>query len=197
MKIHAYQAFLTREAVTHNVMALRMNSNIIFIDSRVTDYSSLIAGLAEPAEVFILDAASDGLDQILAQLYGRADISALHLLSHGSKGTVNLTDAIGVLKHVVSLTSPDPVWYFVIESNQSIPTKANLTPGTPQTTLSADLSGTSPVHVGLVGYLTGDVDGSYAAGLGAQDLDLAQPSYFTNLVAGYPVLSLAQFGVYG
>ena len=47
-----------------------MSTNIVFIDSRVADYQSLIDALTEPAEVFVLDSESDGLDQIAARLQG-------------------------------------------------------------------------------------------------------------------------------
>jgi hypothetical protein len=103
-------------------------------------------------------------------------------------GAVGLTDAIGVLKHVVGLPTTDPVWKFANE------TEAN---PTAQSGISADLSGASPVHVGLVGYLSGDVDGSYAGGAGALDLDAMQSNYFEDLTSSTPGLSLAQFGVYG
>jgi hypothetical protein len=111
-----------------------------------------------------------------------------------ANGTVGLTDAIGVLKHVVGLTAPEPTWHFVSEADTSVPTKTTLTPGTPQATVTADLSGTSPVHVGLVGYLSGDVDGSYAGPAGALDLDVTQPGYIAALVASHPWLTVAQFG---
>jgi hypothetical protein len=54
------------------------------------------------------------------------------------------------------------------------------------------------VKVGLVGYLTGDVDGSYAGATGALDLDIIQSNYFTALVDvnRWLGLSLVQFGVY-
>lgn len=71
-----------------------MSSNIVFIDSRVTDYQTLIDNLAQPAEVFILDAGLNGLDQILARLQGRADIDALHIISHGSQGTLYLGSTV-------------------------------------------------------------------------------------------------------
>jgi hypothetical protein len=109
-------------------------------------------------------------------------------------GTVGLTDAIGVLKHVVGLAAPDPTWHFVNEADTSVPSKTTLSPGTPQATVTADLSGTSPVHVGLVGYLSGDVDGSYAGAAGALDLDVTQPAYIATLVASHPGLTAAQFG---
>ncbi len=103
-------------------------------------------------------------------------------------GTVGLTDAIGVLKHVVGLDAPDPAWKFVNETEAN--PSATSTPG-------IDLSGaTGPVHLGLVGYLTGDVDGSYAGASGAVDLDTIEPTYFTSLVDNNPGLNLTQFGIY-
>ena len=110
-------------------------------------------------------------------------------------GTVGLTDAIGVLKHVVGLTAPDPTWHFLNEADASVPGKANLNPGLPQSAVTADLSATSPVHVGLVAYLSGDVDGSYAGAVGAADLDVTQPGYFATLVGNHPELDLSQFGM--
>ena len=109
-------------------------------------------------------------------------------------GNVGLTDAIGVLKHVVGLTAPDPVWHFVNEADTSIPNKTNLNPGVLLNAINADLGNSSPAHVGLVGYLSGDVDGSYAGAVGALDLDITQPHYFQDLTTATG-LSLSQFGM--
>ncbi len=109
-------------------------------------------------------------------------------------GTVDLTDSIGVLKHVVGLTSPEPTWHFVNERDTSVPGKANLNPGVPLTTANADLGGGNPVHMGLVGYVSGDVDGSDGGLAGALDLDNTQTSYFQNLTTATG-LSLSQFGL--
>jgi cyclophilin family peptidyl-prolyl cis-trans isomerase len=112
---------------------------------------------------------------------------------YDGNGRVELTDAIGVLKHVVGLTAPDPAWRFVNELDTTVPSKTTLSPGLAQTSITASLSASSPVKVGLVGYLTGDVDGSYALG-GSSSLT---KTYFDTLVAAHPTeLSLAQFGVY-
>jgi len=110
-------------------------------------------------------------------------------------GTVGLTDAIGVLKHVVGLTAPDPTWHFVNEADLTIPAKTTLSPGVAPV-ITVDLSASSPVHVGLVGYLSGDVDGSYAGAAGALDLDAMQPGYIATLVGSHPGLTAAQFGVF-
>ena len=50
--------------------------------------------------------------------------------------------------------------------------------------------------MGLVGYIRGDVNGSYGGVAGAPDLDETQPEYFQNLTSETG-LSLSQFGVYG
>ena len=115
---------------------------------------------------------------------------------YDGNGAVQLTDAIGVLKHVVGLTAPQPIWHFVNELDATVPNKANLSPGQPQTSITANTSGGSPVHVGLVGYLSGDVDGSFAGAAAALDLDDLRSGYFTSLAAASG-LNLTQFGVYG
>jgi ABC-type uncharacterized transport system permease subunit len=109
-------------------------------------------------------------------------------------GTVGLTDAIGVLKHVVGLTAPQPAWHFLNETDVSVAGKATLSPGLAATTIHADMAGVAPVHTGLVGYLAGDVDGSYTGASGAGVLETA---YFQTLVAGSnSTLNLTQFGIY-
>lgn len=111
-------------------------------------------------------------------------------------GAVRLNDAIDLLRHVAGLPSPDPVWRFVNEIDASIPSRANLTPGVLAATVSVNLAGAAvQVHAGLVGILSGDIDGSFAGAQGSQDLDLLQPTYFTDLTRDHG-LTLAQFGVY-
>ncbi len=107
-------------------------------------------------------------------------------------GSVGLSDAIGVLKHVVGLSAPEPKWWFLNEADSTVPAKANVNPGTPQGSVTVGLGGAGPVHVGLVAYLSGDVDGSYVGG-GTQTL---APAYFQSLHASAG-LDLAQFGIYG
>ena len=112
-------------------------------------------------------------------------------------GVVQLTDAIGVLKHVVGLTSPEPSWQFVDERNLDVAaiTQSPLSPGQPPA-IAVDTTGAaSTMHVGLVGYIRGDVNGSYVGLVGVSDLDLTQPDYFLNLTLATG-LDLSQFGIY-
>ncbi len=110
---------------------------------------------------------------------------------YDGNGKVELSDAISVLKHVVGLAAPAPQWMFFNEVDSNVPGDANLNPGlVPALTIDSIM----PSHIGLVGVLRGDVDGSFA-GTGMPVLTDSR-AYFTDLVTAHPVLSLAQFGVY-
>jgi hypothetical protein len=120
-------------------------------------------------------------------------------------GVVELNDAIGVLKHVVGLTgtaTPTPTWKFVDEASDAVTAITGvggnpLRPGQPPA-ITLNLTGdAAAVQVKLVGYLRGDVDGSFAGATGALDLDEVQPGYFTALMLEQPALNLAQFGIHG
>src|SRR4028119_209201 len=65
------------------------NKQIIFVDSSVQDYQSLIQN-ADAAQIFILNENLSGLEQITHALAHQKDIKALHILSHGSDGILFL-----------------------------------------------------------------------------------------------------------
>ena len=168
---------------------------------------SLTASRAVPAESVITDAAVNLQDAIaiLKMIVGLDVNGAGKLLSpyqayaadFDGNGKVELSDAINVLKHVVGLTSPDPQWLFFNENvvPLDVTRGANLNPGSPPA-ISADSSVLGQLHVGLVGVLRGDVDGSFAGAAGSLNLDVLQPNYLHDL-ALQPGLNLSQFGVYG
>mgnify|MGYP006962393612 CR=1 FL=1 len=108
-----------------------------------------------------------------------------------ANGTVGLSDAIGVLRHVVGLSAPDVQWMFFDESDAGVPAVSPLNPGTAPS-ISASLPGADPVHLGLVGVVRGDVDGSYAGAVGAPQLD---SGYLDTVIANHQ-LNPAQFGIY-
>ena len=64
--------------------------NLVFIDSRVADYQTLIAGLSADTEWVLLEADKDGLLQMQAALAGYSDLDAIQIISHGSVGTLYL-----------------------------------------------------------------------------------------------------------
>ncbi|MDD5216369.1 MAG: DUF4347 domain-containing protein, partial [Methylococcales bacterium] len=65
-------------------------NEIVFIDSNLSDYQTLLNGISADAEVHIIDGSSDGLQQMLSFLTGRTNIDAIHVLGHGSSGTLKL-----------------------------------------------------------------------------------------------------------
>lgn len=71
-------------------------TEIVFVDTRTPDYQKLVDDIhAEAAdgraiEVVLLDNATDGIKQITDVLASRNDIAAIHIVSHGSDGSIQL-----------------------------------------------------------------------------------------------------------
>ena len=65
-------------------------NQIVFIDAGVADPSGLLNQSPEGAEVVFLDPTSDGVDQMAQVLAGRSDLEAVHIISHGEPGALNL-----------------------------------------------------------------------------------------------------------
>lgn len=65
-------------------------TEIVFIEGNVGSLDVLRAGIGAGKEVYVLDAGQDGLQQIAQILAGRTGVDALHIISHGGDGAVNL-----------------------------------------------------------------------------------------------------------
>ncbi|MBD1903605.1 DUF4347 domain-containing protein, partial [Trichocoleus sp. DQ-A3] len=65
---------------------------IAFIDSRLEDYQSLVAGVAPGIEVVVLDSRQDGVEQISRALAERQRVSSVHIVSHGASGAIYIGD---------------------------------------------------------------------------------------------------------
>ncbi|HEY2134633.1 MAG TPA: DUF4347 domain-containing protein, partial [Xanthobacteraceae bacterium] len=67
-------------------------SQIVFIDSRVPDIQDLLDGLAPGEKAFVIDAASDGLQQIadILATNNLTDLSSISIVSHGESGALEL-----------------------------------------------------------------------------------------------------------
>ena len=63
---------------------------IAFIDRQVTDHQSLVAGVTPGTEVVILDEKRDAIVQITEILALRSNIDSIHIVSHGSSGSLQL-----------------------------------------------------------------------------------------------------------
>ena len=63
---------------------------VAFVDARVADIQTLLAGIKPGVKVFILDPAKDGVEQITRALKGEGMVSAIHIISHGTPGDLTL-----------------------------------------------------------------------------------------------------------
>jgi large repetitive protein len=61
-------------------------TDIIFIDTSITDYQTLAAEWSGKGTIVLIDSQSDGIDQIRTALAGKSDIGAIHIVSHGDEG---------------------------------------------------------------------------------------------------------------
>jgi murein DD-endopeptidase MepM/ murein hydrolase activator NlpD len=82
-----------------------MSASIAFIDGRLSDATQLANALDPSIEVFYLDTSSDGISQIADVLAGRAGISALHIISHGSDANLLIGQSSVSLANIDSYRS--------------------------------------------------------------------------------------------
>ena len=63
---------------------------VVFVEDNVTDYQTLTSGMKAGLEIVVLDSKGDGLRQMADYLDGRSGIDAIHILSHGAEGRIDL-----------------------------------------------------------------------------------------------------------
>jgi large repetitive protein len=63
---------------------------VVFVDTSVADYKTLEAGLRDGVGIVEIDGSQDGLAQIAAWAETHSGFDAIHILSHGAQGTLNL-----------------------------------------------------------------------------------------------------------
>lgn len=72
-------------------MSATLANQIAVIDTQLPDYQVLEqAARAAGLDVLLLSGQGDGVAELAAALAGRSGIAALHILSHGSSGQIQL-----------------------------------------------------------------------------------------------------------
>ena len=115
--------FMVTQTKSANSITLSSTNQVqylVFIDSNVSDYSYLAAGVIPGAEVIILEPNQDGIKQITKALnsYSYSYPISLHIVSHGAPGCLYLgntqlsLDTLAEYKEelknlVLQLPSPD------------------------------------------------------------------------------------------
>ncbi|WP_158497726.1 DUF4347 domain-containing protein [Magnetospirillum gryphiswaldense] len=79
-----------------------VRNEIAFIDGGLKDLNILAQGMRDGVEVHVLDVDRDGLEQMTEVLQGRSNVDAIHVISHGAEGQVQLGTT------VLSLSNLDP-----------------------------------------------------------------------------------------
>ena len=65
-------------------------TEIVFVDPTVPNYQELLSGMDPNIAVIMLDGGQDGVEQMASALAGRTGIDAIHLISHGGEGELQL-----------------------------------------------------------------------------------------------------------
>jgi hypothetical protein len=83
-------------------------NQVVFIDPHVPDYQLLAAGVKSGEQVVILDANTDGVQQIADWLasHDPHNVDAIHIVSHGEDGTVRLGSTILATNDVNQFAQP-------------------------------------------------------------------------------------------
>ena len=63
---------------------------VVFVDTSVSNYQSLLDELPSDIEVVLLDGSQDGLSQMAAWAESHSDYDAIHIISHGTAGSLTL-----------------------------------------------------------------------------------------------------------
>jgi len=71
-----------------------VTKNLVFIDSLVTNYKIIAAGLSGEYEYVILDAEKDGVLQMQAAISGYSNLDSIQVISHGSVGALYLGSVV-------------------------------------------------------------------------------------------------------
>ncbi|MEN9359378.1 MAG: hypothetical protein RL095_913, partial [Verrucomicrobiota bacterium] len=86
----AYVAVAVQTEPAAEQQPAQVVTEIVIVDSGVKDPAAFLATIPATAEVHVLNTDSSGVDQISAILAGKTGITALHIVSHGSNGQLQL-----------------------------------------------------------------------------------------------------------
>ena len=71
-------------------LPVESRQEIAFIDPTVPNYQALLSGMDSSIEIIMLDGGQDGIEQMASALAERTGIDAIHVISHGDPGTLQL-----------------------------------------------------------------------------------------------------------
>jgi ELWxxDGT repeat protein len=97
-----------------------MNKQIIFVDSSVANYQTLIQNADLNAQIVILDANKNGIEQITEALAQQTEITSIHIISHGSSGSLQLGNTTLNNSNLNTYSSEVEKWRNALTENADI-----------------------------------------------------------------------------
>ncbi|WP_019504105.1 Ig-like domain-containing protein [Pleurocapsa sp. PCC 7319] len=76
--------------VSVNQQFLSSQTNLAFVDRNILGYEDLVSGIAPDTEILILESERDAIAQITETLNHYEEVSSLHIVSHGDRGSLQL-----------------------------------------------------------------------------------------------------------
>ena len=101
----------SKEINSTNKYLSRSASSLIIIDSAVEDLEVLKAGFEPGAEVVVLHPQLNGIEQITALVSRRENLQKVHLISHGSPGSLKLGDSELNLNNIDDRANEIETWF--------------------------------------------------------------------------------------
>ncbi len=86
-------------------------SSLVIIDSSVENLEILKSGLKPGAEVVVLHPQLNGIEQITALVSRRKDLENVHLVSHGSRGSLKLGSSELNLDNIADYSAEIQTWF--------------------------------------------------------------------------------------
>ena len=80
------------DEIAAKVNSSAASTQIMFIDSGVENYADIISSLGPNIDVYVLTGDRDGVEQMAEVLADKENVDAIHIVSHGRSGTLDLGD---------------------------------------------------------------------------------------------------------
>ncbi|MCP5303552.1 MAG: tandem-95 repeat protein [Pseudomonadales bacterium] len=78
------------EQLANYVVPNGLTNEIVFVDTSVEDYQTILTGIDLNIQVVLLDSQQDGIEQIAAYLTQQQSVDAIHIISHGNQAELFL-----------------------------------------------------------------------------------------------------------
>ena len=134
------------------------SDQILFIDSRVSNYRSLLKGLAAGTQVYLLNPDEGGLAQIAAVLADRHGVADVSIIAHGNAGEVELGSTIVTQTDLAASTAAlKTIGGAIAPGGDLLVYGCDVGEGTTGRSFVDALAATTGAHVAAASHIVGDV----------------------------------------